>query len=555
MNNLVKVSDRIAIVLLLFCVSLVSAQSTYKESFNVGDDAVVSVNTSHTNVVFETWNKDVVQVEAFIDDESLSAKEKAEVFKNWDLEVLGNSKKIVIKSNDGSLWGGFESMGSLKALDRLESLEDLDMSGLDALKELKNMPIFEQLSNMDWDVAVPEVPELDKLPAWPFNGSRPNIKSGDEYNYYTEKNGKSYTFDRGEYKKNKQAYVDKLNRKYNSSVKVQQVDSWLDEVDEWAANIEEVMEEWGENFGKQFEQQFGPEFELKMEKWGEEFGKDMEKWGEEFGEKFGEEMEKWGEEFGKDMEKWAEQFEENAEKWAEQFDDEDGNVRTKVITTPHGNKTVIINGDSNNGLFNTTKKAKKTIIIKMPKGTRTDINVRHGEVKMADAHNLKATLNYAKLSANSIDGGETLINAAYAPVYVNNWQDGVLDLSYVDDCKLNNVKKINLLANSSNVNINSLTKEAFLSGSFGSLFVNSISDNFESIDIVLENTDATLSLPKTGFNLHYNGKKSRFETPTALNITTDTQSNSRTLIKGYFQTKNTGKSLTINASYSNVNFQ
>jgi len=106
------------------------------------------------------------------------------------------------------------------------------------------------------------------------------------------------------------------------------------------------------------------------------------------------------------------------------------------------------------------------------------------------------------------------------------------------------------------VNINSLIEEAFLSGSFGSLFVNNIEDNFESIDIVLENTDATLSLPKSAaFNLHYNGKKSRFKTPNALNVTTDTKSDSRTLIKGYFKTKNTGKSLTINASYSNVTFQ
>jgi hypothetical protein len=257
-----KISFRITAVL-LFCVSLVSAQSTYKESFKVGNDVTVSVNTSHTNVVFETWNKNYVEVEAFIDDESLSNKEKEEIFKNWDLEVLGNSKKVVIKSNDGSLWGGFESMGSLKALNRLESLENLD--GLEALKELKNMPLFEELSNMDWNISVPEVPELAKFPIWPFNGDRPNFKNGDEYNYFHEKNGKSYTFDRGEYEKNKKAYVVKLNRKYNSSVKVSQVDSWLDNVDDWSANIETVMEEWGDNFGKQF----GPEFEKKMEKWGE----------------------------------------------------------------------------------------------------------------------------------------------------------------------------------------------------------------------------------------------------------------------------------------------
>jgi len=358
-----------------------------------------------------------------------------------------------------------------------------------------------------------------------------------------------------EYKKNKQAYVDKLNKKYDSNASVKEVDQWLDEVDAWSANIEDVMEKWGEDFGKKFEMQFGPEFEKKMEKWGEEFGKEMEKWGEEFGEKFGKEMEEWGEAFGKDMEKWGEAFGKDMEKWAEQMEKEGHNYSKKVTTDEHGNKSVIIQGDGK-GLFRESAvKAKKTIIIRLPKGAKTDINVRHGEVKMADAYNMKATLNYAKLTANSVDGGETLINAAYAPVYVNNWTQGALDLKYVDDCKLNQVERINVEANSSNVNINLLSKDAFLSGSFGSLFINKISDDFGSIDIILENTDATLSLPASAFNFYYSGKKSRFTAPSAIQITTRNKSDSRSLLKGYCKSDDSNRSLTINASYSNISLQ
>jgi hypothetical protein len=542
MNSLVIVPHRLATVLLLFCASILSAQSTYKESFNVGKDILVSVNTSHTNVIFETWTKDKVEVEAFIDDDKLSAKEKKEIFDNWDLDVLGNSKKVVITSNEGSLWTGIESMGSLKALHRLENMDAL--KNLEALKALKNMPLLEDLGNMDWNIEVPEVPELDKFPAWPFNGKRPNLKNGDEYNHFSEKNGESYTFDRGEYKGNKQAYVDKLNKKYKTNVKVKEVDTWLDEVDAWSEHIEDVMQAWGENFGKKFEMNFGPEFEKKMEKWGEEFG-----------EKFGKEMEKWGEEFGKDMEKWAEQFEKDANKWTEDLERNGNNFTKKVTTDEHGNKSVLIQSDGG-GLFKDgAVKAMKTIIIRMPKGSRTDINVRHGEVKMADASNVRATLNYAQLTANSIDGGETLINAAYAPVYVNHWENGELDLKFVEDCKLNKVGSINLMANSSNVNINSLTKEAFLSGSFGNLFINDIADSFTAIDIVLENTDATLSIPKTSFDFYYSGKKSRFKTPAAFEITTRNVNDSRSLLKGFCKSKNSGRSLTINASYSNVSIQ
>lgn len=546
MKNSYNVMPKVFIVLLICLVTGVTlAQSSYKESFKVGDDVLVSINTSHTNVVFETWNKDVVEVEAFIDDKSLSKKEKEEIFKNWDLDILGNSKKVVITSNDGSLWGGVESLGSLKALHRLQDLESL--KSLEYLKGLDGLEALKDLGNLNWNFDGMNVPELEKFPIWPFDGTRPNLKHGNEFNHYMDKNRKSHTFDRGEYKQNKKEYVNKLNKKYNTNVSVKQVDNWLDEVDAWSENVEDVMEDWGEKFGN--------EFGKEMEAWGEKFGKSMEKWGEEFGEKFGKEMESWGEEFGKDMEKWAEQFEKDAEKWAEQMEKEGHNYSKKVTKDKNGNTSVLIQSDGN-GLFKEgAVKAKKTIIIRLPKGAKTDINVRHGEVKMADASNVKANLNYAKLTANSIDGGATLINAAYAPVYVNRWTNGALELSYVEDCKLNQVDHINLQANSSNVHINSLTKEAYLSGSFGNLFVNTIDPNFETIDIVLENTDATLNLPKTAFTFYYNGKKSRFESPSTIEITTKNKSESRSLLKGFQKSKNSGRSLTINASYSNIRLQ
>ena len=186
-------------------------------------------------------------------------------------------------------------------------------------------------------------------------------------------------------------------------------------------------------------------------------------------------MEVWGENFGKDMEKWGRQFEKDAEEWAKQF--EESNYSKEEIIDENGNRTTIIRSDNRNPLFNKkpNKKAKKTIIIRMPKNTKTDINVRHGEIKMADATNVRATLNYAALTANSIDGGKTLINASYAPIEVNYWGNGVLAVQYVDNCKLNSVENINLNANSSNVIINELKNEAYIKGFIGSLFINKIS--------------------------------------------------------------------------------
>lgn len=527
MSNLIAKYRNATVILLLLCSTTILAQNRYKETFSVNKDVRVEVNTSYTDVEFVTWDKNVVEVEAYVDG-SASEAEKKEIFDDWNLDVLGNSKKVVIKSNSGSYgWdlSAFEGLGELYEMESLKNLQ-----GLEALKELKNLNL--NLGDLDFKFDIPDIPDFEDFPAWPFGDQRPSFRSGNgNFNFHYDNDGMQ--FDKEEYDRNKQKYVDKLNRKYGTNVTVREVDSWLDEVDVWADGFSDVMEDWGEQFGEQMEMKFGPEFEARMEAWGEEFGKSMEKWGAQF-EK---DMEQWSEQFGKDMEKWGEEFGKSMEKWAEQFEDGDG-IRININ-----------DGDGNKQNPN----VKKKIIIRMPKGTKTDINVRHGEVKMADARNLKATLNYARFTANSIDGGETLINAAYAPVNVNNWINGALSLRYVDSCFLNNVNTINLQANSSDVNINALIKEAVLAGSFGNLLVNKITDTFKSVDISLENTDARIELPDTAFTFYFNGKRSRLDIPKSLTVN-KTTGNDRTLYKGYNKSNNSGKSITVNAAYGKVIF-
>jgi hypothetical protein len=519
MKSLIVLSHKLTAVLLLLITSITVAQDRYKESFKIGKDAMVTVDVAYADVVFETWNKDIVEVEAYIEGKDLSEKDKKDLFKDWKFDVLGNSKKVVVTSNSGSNWQSFESLNNLEGLESL--------SGLEALKSL---------GDLDWNIVVPNVPDYKEFPKWPFNDERPHVKSGDHYSNYNVKNGIHISFDTDEYEKDKQKYVDKLNKKYKSRATVKQVDSWLRDVDNWAEGFENVMEDWGEKFGREFELKFGPEFEKKMEAWGEAFGKDMEAWGE----KFGKNMEEWGESFGKDIEKWAEQFE-----------DKDGDYSKTVTTDAQGNKNISIKTSKSD--TPASNRAKKKIIIRLPKGTKTDINVRHGEVKMADVYNINATFNYASFAANSIDGGKSLINASYAPVSVNNWIEGELKVNYVDDCKLNNVGSINLQANSSDVNINTINKNAYLSGSFGDLTIYKVSNNFETLDIVLENTDANIKIPNTAFSFYFNGKKSRFSAPNSLEISKNVNGG-RVVLDGFYKSKSS-KKVNINASYSNVNLQ
>jgi len=517
MNNLIVISGRLVLAVTLLFSSALFAQKSYKESFKVNSDVLVSVNTSQVNVVFETWDKNAVEVEAYVNGD-LSEKERKEIFDEWDFDVLGNSNKVVITSNATSAWKG---LGSL--------------SKLEALEELGNMPILEKLKDFDFgdmnfNIDVPDIPEMEDFPNWPFTKEGPNsIFGGDSMNFKFD-NKSHISFDTDEYEKDKQGYVNKLNKKYDTNISVRQVDGWLEDLEEWSDGFSETMEKWGENFGKEWEMKFGPEWEAKMEAWGENLEKEMEVWGE----KFGKEMEAWGEEFGKGIEEWAEQFAEDAEEWADKYDEDgDGNIIIK------------------DGKHKGNSRANKTIIIRMPKGTKTEINVRHGEVKMADATNLKATLNYAQFTANSIDGGETLINAAYAPVRVNNWVQGTLFVNYVDICFLNSVEDINLEANSSDVSINLLRDSAILSGSFGNLLIGSVSEGFETLDISLENTDANIKIPKTAFSFYFNGKKSKIDSPSSLQLT-ESNNRDRALLKGYNLSKGSSKSITINSSYSNI---
>ncbi len=290
--------------------------------------------------------------------------------------------------------------------------------------------------------------------------------------------------------------------------------------------FKENEEEYMKEFEKQIEENFGPEFEEKMEAWGEKFEKE---WEEKQGPEWEAKMEAWGEKFGEDMEAWAEQFEENSEEMEKHIQEIE--VMAEKMEREYSEKYKD---------YQKLRKVNKTIIIRMPKGTKTDVNVRHGELKMADAYNIRATLNYSPFTAISIDGGSTLINAAYAPVVVNNWVQGSLNLNYVEECSIKNVKTLNLQAISSDVLVDLIENSAVLSGSISRLQINEIADNFSSLNIILENTDAVITLPKTDFSFIMNGTYSTLKNPKSIAL-----NKNNTL----------SKTISVNAAYSSITVQ
>ena len=470
--NLELLNRKPAVLLLLLLGSAAFSQQKYVESFNVADDVEVSVNTSFTNVVFETWNKNKVEVEAFIEGKNLSEKEKQELMKNWNLDITGNSKEVRITSNDG-----------VHAF-AIDNMPEMDFIG----------PLMENMV----------VPMIHNIPVPPLP---PDLME----------NIGNIRFDYDAFEKDKEGYMQKFEEQMDRN---------------FGKDFEEKMEAWA----KQFEES---QYRKNADSLGKAHGKKMDEWGEAYGKK----MQAWGEAYGKKMEAWAKELEEN-------YKDHGGNFNKTVTKTPNGT-SVIIHGSKSGGAV---KNSKKTIIIRLPKNAKTNINIRHGELKMADVNNVRANLNYSPFTANSIDGGKTLITASYAPVAVNTWKQGVLNVKFVDDCSLETVQNIRLQANSSDVRIGNIIHQATLSGSFGELSVEKIVSAFRTVDIHLENTDAKISVPDGAFSFSFNGRKSTLKYPKTLQLN-ESKNADRISVKGYNQNNNSNKTLTINSNYSNVALQ
>ncbi len=556
----------VALVMLSGSAFAQAKKEKLKERFKVNKDVEIDIDTRYVDVIFETWNKNEVSVEAYVE-----GKNTDQAIEDWDLSVTGNSDKVRIHSS-----GGY-SDATVIDIDNLD-LGDLNLTEIigESLNIVEPVlegivgPVLEGLTGaqlpaefyeelgktkFDHDAYRREGraylkryekemeksfgPEFDKaMEKWEkendfseegfLGGALSGLKDIPQWPFGETRN---MNFNDNQYRKDKQGYVNKLNKKYNTNVRVREVDAWLEDMEDWGDDFENDMEEWGENFELNMEG-----FEKAMEEWGENFGESVGKAFEDWGEDFGKDMEKWGEEFGKKVEKWAEKHEAG---WEERHNEDE-----------HGNK-------SSNYRFNydsdrkPSRDVKRTIIIKMPKKAEVDMNVRYGKVKMAAVYNPKAVISHGSLTATYIDGGDTSINVSYSPITVGAWNGGALEANHVKECTIANAKDIALTSNSSNVVINTLSGGGLFSGSFGQLSISQVVDEFGSLNIILENSDLVLNLPDSAFNFNYSGEHNEFLVPRQLE--TKTMKNDKTeVVNGYHKSRSTGNVITISAKFSDV---
>src|SRR5690606_11081314 len=137
-------------------------------------------NTSNCNIEFDTWNKNVVEIEAYIEGEKLSKEALEKALKAWGVHVDATSKEITIstKGNAPAAW-----------VQRMDgNLDDVNAI-LDELKfNLAEMPPMPEL---------PPIPNMPPIPALPEGLN--NIQ-----------------FDYEAYKKDGEKYVDKWSKNFES---------------------------------------------------------------------------------------------------------------------------------------------------------------------------------------------------------------------------------------------------------------------------------------------------------------------------------------------------
>jgi hypothetical protein len=306
---------------------------------------------------------------------------------------------------------------------------------------------------------------------------------------------------------------------------------------------DKYMKKWQKNFEKSFDKEHQERLEewaSKMEAQAEEMEKRMEKQNKK--------RIKHMEERAKEMEQRLKERERDREHRLVERDSIKNYAflrRDSLINSPN---IFYYSSDGEQKNF----KIKKTIKISLPKSTRIIMDVRHGEVKLAqNTKNLNANLSHSSLWAVNIDGEETNISASYTPVSVEKWSYGQLNTSYSEEILLSEVVQLQLQATSSGVTINKLLKNAFIKNNFGAVHILELGLDFKELDVSVRNGELNISLPKVATDVYVKGNSSTLKVPASLKLEQIKNGNS-IINKGSYLKENSNRSVVITADYSEV---
>ena len=160
MNNSLQILFKNTSLFLCFMAGISYGQQqtkTYNETFKVTPGTELEINSSHTDIEFETWDKNEVVIQASIELEGASPEEAEEYFERNPIEILGNSERIEINSKSGnarvvfagpSIFDGEDF--EIEIPDIEPFLMDIEIPDLAPLPELADLPPMPPLPPMDF---------------------------------------------------------------------------------------------------------------------------------------------------------------------------------------------------------------------------------------------------------------------------------------------------------------------------------------------------------------------------------------------------------------------
>lgn len=240
---------------------------TINESFRVNNNVLVEIDTRHSDVIVETWNKNVVSIKGLWEVEGMTKQEATKYFEGWDFEALGNKDKVVINSRSSrnyySHYDVFDDM-------------DFDFDSISHMGELFNGNYYSELPSIP---AMSPMPPMPPMP--PF--SEPNFENLNEidFDYEAYQNDKEAYMK--EFKIRQEAWKNEFEEKYEPQMK-----AYKEKIKQWEKEMEPQMKAYEKKM-KQWEKEVEPQmkaYEKKMEARAEKIEKKMKKMEFEMQEKY-----------------------------------------------------------------------------------------------------------------------------------------------------------------------------------------------------------------------------------------------------------------------------
>lgn len=236
--------NTLLVLLMIFSATSFAQTKKLDKSYNTNNDVKITIDARHTNVTFETWDRNEVAIEAYLDP-GISGAEAKTILDSWKLETTGNSGEVKITSGGsagGTIHPGMDMTSFTESMGHLQELI---------------APIMTEMVG-------PMMENLAKHPPLPPD--------------FAAKMG-NLNFDYEAYQKD----GDKYMAKWEKQIEKNFGKGFEASMEKWAKQFEKNAEVWGKNLEQEMEQK-GENFEKSMEAWGEKFGAQMEAWGENFAE-------------------------------------------------------------------------------------------------------------------------------------------------------------------------------------------------------------------------------------------------------------------------------